>query len=216
MTLPRPPTTEGLFGAPSGRIAGERAQQPLGQCAERKACDDVARPMGEQHDAAQGQAGTKCPDEIALCARQNGRGGHQRADVHGMTGRESVERLSRKRHAVEMAAHGQAIRPALVEGRLEQMRDHADSKSRQQDMVAVPALLKRAAAAIQPPARGERQQHMFVGAPAKPSSRAFGAGAGVLGNGVRDLNVACGGRNPVGHDHRTPSQGLPGIERLAL
>jgi hypothetical protein len=133
-----------------------------------------------------------------------------------MTGRESVERPSGERHAVEMAAYGQAVRPPLIEDRLEQMRDSADGKRRQQDVVAVPARARRTAAAIQPPARDERQQHMLVGAQAKPSSRAFGAGTGVFGNGVRNLNVACGGGNPVGHDHHTSSQGFSGVERLAL
>jgi hypothetical protein len=73
-------------------IAGERAQQPLGQCAERKTRDDIARPVREQDDPGQHQAGAKCPNDITLSARQHRRAGHHRADMHGMTGRESVER----------------------------------------------------------------------------------------------------------------------------
>jgi hypothetical protein len=72
--------------------------------------------------------------------------------MHGMTGRESVERFSGKRHAVEVAAHGQAVRPALIKDRLEQVRDGADDERRQQNnMVTAPARARRICRGVFPP-----------------------------------------------------------------
>ena len=100
--------------------------------------------------------------------------------MHGMAGREGVERLSGKGHAVEMADHREAVRPSLIEDRFEHMRDRADDERREQDMVGVLARASRAAAAIQPPARGQRQDHMLVGAPGQEFGSLLGASAGIF------------------------------------
>src|SRR5207253_94941 len=67
-------------------------------------------------------------------------------------------------HPMQMAAHGQAVRPPLVKDRLEEMRSEADGQRRQQDVIAVPAVGNGAAAAIHPPTGGDRQLRRPLGA----------------------------------------------------
>ncbi|HWN77398.1 MAG TPA: hypothetical protein VNN81_05865 [Bradyrhizobium sp.] len=104
-----------------------------------------------------------------------------------------------------MAAHGQAIRPLLIEQRLEQMGEDGDRDRRQQKVVAVDPVVLTAAAAVEPPAGRKRAKHVLIGAPCQRLRHAFGLRAGVFCDGVCDFDVGLGRPYPIKrHRMRSP------------
>src|SRR4029453_8038177 len=120
-----------------------------------------------------------------------------------LAGRKAVERLSRKRNTVKMPADHQAVGPLLVEDRLQQMRQKRRGDRRQQDMVAVCAMARASMPAVEPPAGGERANHMLVGAPGKDLGNLFDLRTGVIRNPLRDYDVGPGRPYPK-QRHRPP------------
>lgn len=103
-------------------VTGEPSQQSFGRSPDRKAGDDIAGPMGEQHDPACDQPGTDQPYHVALPCRQSGCGGSQRANVDGMAGGKRIVFFSGYWHPAPVGAQRSAIRTLLVEDALEEVR----------------------------------------------------------------------------------------------
>jgi len=66
-------------------IAGQPSQPPLGEGANRKSSDDVARPMCKQHDPGCDQTGPDQPHGIPFVPGQLRSGRRKRPDMHGMS-----------------------------------------------------------------------------------------------------------------------------------
>jgi len=184
------PLVRGLADRPHQR---PRPQHPLDGHAESEACDDVAGPVREQRHARQRQGRRDGAHEAALQRRQQAGGGCQRAHVHGMAGREGVAWLPGEGNAAAMPSHRQPVRPDLVEGGFQDMRQHRRCQRNGQEMIACAALCVRSKPGVEPARRGEGQQQMLIRAPGQRLGRVLELRVGVIRDLVRDRDVDPGG-----------------------
>src|SRR3984957_21296471 len=91
--------------------------------------------MRQENNSCQNQPGTETPDDISLFGRKSARDRSQRADMHGMSRRNSIEPLPRKWDPSPISTDRPAVRPLLVENILEQMRQRGVHKRGQQNMI---------------------------------------------------------------------------------
>jgi hypothetical protein len=113
-------------------------------------------------------------------------------DMDGMAGWKGIERFSRKRHAVKVPADHQTVETILVEDRLQEMRQQRNGDRREQDVVAVGAILRASMPAVEPPACGERANDMLVGAPGEDLRNLLDFRTGAVRNPLRDFDVGPG------------------------
>jgi hypothetical protein len=82
-----------------------------------------------------------------------------------VTGRESVARLSRDGDSMSVSAYGQPVWPGLIEYGFQDMWQDGSCQRHGQNVICNGALLRLPNLSVEPPRRGQREQHVLVGGP---------------------------------------------------